>query len=100
MLGDRQAGCGRDESDRRRDIEGARTVAAGAARVYEGAFPPFDRGGLLAHHLGESGYLVHRFALAAQGDQKPSNLCIGGVATQDLIHHGPRGIAIKILVGQ
>ena len=65
MLGYRDAGSPRHESRRRRDVQGALGVAAGAAGVHH-TFGSLDVLGKSAHGAGETDYFAYRLAPDAE----------------------------------
>ena len=74
MLGDRQARSRRDESGRGRDVDQARSVAAGAAAIGVEIIRPFERLGGRAQGARGADHLVGRLALHPKRDQHPGDL--------------------------
>ncbi len=72
VLGDGHARAGGHEAGRRRDVERARVVAAGAAQVDRVEVAGLDRDRVLAHHLREADQLVDRLAARAEPHQQPA----------------------------
>ena len=82
MLGDRNAGAGKDEGDGRADVEGAGAVTAGAANVHGAGR------GRHAHHARQhgadgAGQFRDGFATDAHGHQQAGDLGRGGLARHD-----------------
>ncbi len=85
----RDAGPGRRRHDRgrRRDVERAGAVAAGAGGVDQVvALRPHGQD-VLPHRLGAAGDLVGRLALEAERDEEAADLGLRRLAAHDLAHH-------------
>jgi hypothetical protein len=67
MLGHSDARSGDYESGGGGDIESVTLIGARAASIDKRAFAGLNLDGSLAHDSGESGELIHRFALGPQG---------------------------------
>ena len=86
VLRDRRAGSRSHERRRRRDVEGAGAVAAGADDVDEWCARRRDGDHVLAHRLGEAGDLVGRLALRPQRDEEAGDLGGCRLAVHDRAH--------------
>ena len=77
----------RDQRSHRRDVDGARAVAAGAARI-DCFGHDIDMRGEAPHRAYERGHLGHRFALGPQRDDESRRLHVADTSFEDL---GERG---------
>ena len=101
MLGDAHAGSGDDEGGRRRNVECAAGIAAGAAGIDEcvasgaagvenGVAVEFERNGGGANGFGKSDDFFDRLALHVQRHQQRGNLRVRALAGEDFGHHRMR----------
>jgi hypothetical protein len=87
MLGDARAGSGGDEHRRRRDVEGLRAVAAGAAGIDQvRAVADLHLGRQLAHHLRRRRDFADGFLLDAQAGDDRRDHHRRHFAAHDLAH--------------
>ena len=85
VLGDGDAGSGHDDRRERRDVEGAASIAAGAARV-EHRRRRGDGVGELEDGAGEAVELVDGLALGPKGHQESADLDRRHIARHDRPH--------------
>ena len=92
MLGYAHARTRHDEGCRGRDIECARGVAAGAARIdqeFIGALPiGKDRRRMASHGAGKAHQFLDGFALLAQNGQESNDRLFPGASRKNLLHSG------------
>ena len=88
VLHDTRARAGRDERGHRRDVDGARAIAAGAAGVDRavGDGDRASRTGSIVRTIAASS--VDRLALGAQRDGEARGLDVGRAAREDLAERG------------
>ena len=88
------------EHDRRggRDVEGAGTIAAGAARIEYRAFGRRDRDRIGAHRLGEADELGGTLTLDAETDEQPGDLRLGRFSPHDGRHRRGRFLGREVFL--
>jgi len=104
MLGHRNAGCGHHKAGGGRDVETARTIAAGTDDVHQhltggGIDAGVDKGGFFTHHLDRTDDLIDGLAFHAQPGDERSNLSSGRLTAHDLLHHPDHFRFAQVLKG-
>ena len=90
VFGNSSSRRGGNESCRRRDVEGARSVTTGADHIDDGRALGMHRHHVLPHRLGAAGDLVGGLALRAERHEHRRDLGRCRLAVHDLAHHGVR----------
>lgn len=104
MFGDANASAGDSESGCGGNVERARAIAAGAARVdnrprRRAMARREERPGVATHGASETDQLVDGLALHAQSDEQAGDLRVGGGSGENVLHHGFGASGVEMAAG-